>query len=346
MLLIERLSVGCDIHLFIERRPNPSAPWEVVTVQLPCRFCRTIDPAKAESKRLIVRNQAPLGVDFEVQAPGTFIDGEKVWPDWVPSELLGPSVPRAMQQGGEPLPCYWCKGTGIVPSWQDRNYAVFAMLANVRNHHGDSDEERFDPISEPRGLPDDMSDTLKEISGRHYPEQEDGESDEDFAQRETAHEQRLDAIKAKYGATWLGEHSESWVTLEELQKYRADKRNLLVKESISVEEYLVWDRKGPPHRSYANLSGPAIVTVTQEEFEAWRSLVDIPEMAALSAKDRELAVAGYQRLTIGGKPTHVRVQWYEPYDAFGREFWEDFVEKALPKLGDPDRVRLVFGFDS
>lgn len=60
-----------------------------------------------------------------------------------------------------PRPCWcdgkiadhWkCGGTGIDESpYHDRNYAVFAALANVRN------DGNIKPISEPRGLPDDCT---------------------------------------------------------------------------------------------------------------------------------------------------------------------------------------------
>ena len=49
--------------------------------------------------------------------------------------------------------------TDIVPS-QDRNYRAFAVLADVRNGYGFAGFSTGDaviPISEPRGLPDDMS---------------------------------------------------------------------------------------------------------------------------------------------------------------------------------------------
>lgn len=43
--------------------------------------------------------------------------------------------------------------------WDWRNYDLFSWLANVRNY----DEERITPISEPRGLPPDVSPEVKRV---------------------------------------------------------------------------------------------------------------------------------------------------------------------------------------
>lgn len=45
--------------------------------------------------------------------------------------------------------------------WENsrRNYAVFAKMANVRNHW--DEEQRIEPISLPRGIPEDASDGYK-----------------------------------------------------------------------------------------------------------------------------------------------------------------------------------------
>ena len=46
----------------------------------------------------------------------------------------------------------------IVPIFDDRNYALFATLADVRNY------EYIKPVSEPRGLPDDIHYITKELA--------------------------------------------------------------------------------------------------------------------------------------------------------------------------------------
>ncbi len=75
-----------------------------------------------------------------------------------------------------------------LPSY--RNYKAFSVLADVRNGYsfgGFDTGDPIEPISEPRGLPDDLSDDLKDrMAGRADPH------------------------------IWLGDHSFSWVTLQEL----------------------------------------------------------------------------------------------------------------------------------
>ncbi|WP_086847005.1 hypothetical protein [Amycolatopsis kentuckyensis] len=49
--------------------------------------------------------------------------------------------------------------------FSDRNYSLFAMLADVRNGYGFAGVDRGDPVTpidEPRGLPDDVSEALRE----------------------------------------------------------------------------------------------------------------------------------------------------------------------------------------
>lgn len=80
-----------------------------------------------------------------------------------------------------------------------RNYALFAALANVRNY-GD-----ITPISEPRGLPEDF-----ETDG--------------------------DEVKLAYsdGKVWMGDHSYTWLTLEELLDWDGWDQKL---DDGTLEEY-------------------------------------------------------------------------------------------------------------
>lgn len=63
----------------------------------------------------------------------------------------------------------------------DRNYALFAALADVRNYSG------VTPISQPRGLPE-------------------GFEVEDEAHRMSYHDSKV----------WMGDHSYSWLSIDEL----------------------------------------------------------------------------------------------------------------------------------
>ncbi len=80
--------------------------------------------------------------------------------------------------------CYGCKGSGhCTAPYDDRDYTVFSVLANVRN------DGNVKPIAEPRGLPDDM------VPERECDDEEEGSPDDH------------------------GDHSFSWLGLSELLAY-------------------------------------------------------------------------------------------------------------------------------
>jgi hypothetical protein len=88
-------------------------------------------------------------------------------------------LPGIMQGFDKPIKCYRCNevyfdgskmasNIGIpgktINSWyDDRNYLIFAVLANVRNWHNE-----IEPISIPRGIPEDISaESLLRLSNEH-----------------------------------------------------------------------------------------------------------------------------------------------------------------------------------
>ena len=77
-----------------------------------------------------------------------------------------------------------------VQTWYaNRNYALFGVLAGVRSY------DDTDPISRVRGLPEDLSDEVSEIAF------DDGAGD----------------------LFWLGDHSHTWLTLDEILAYDWDR---------------------------------------------------------------------------------------------------------------------------
>jgi hypothetical protein len=91
--------------------------------------------------------------------------------------------------------------------YSERNYDLFAILAGVRNGIGFAGVdrgERFDPIHEPRDLPDDLSDEYRRAS-------ESTENGSDLTV-----EERSDPLNA---GLWFGYHDESWATLAEILEY-------------------------------------------------------------------------------------------------------------------------------
>jgi len=115
----------------------------------------------------------------------------------------------------------WHLSDAVIPD--DRNYVSFAILADVRNGYGfggfDSGD-RVKPISEPRGLPEDLS---AELRARL-------EGDSPYS-------------------IWLGEHSFSWLTLAELQAYDLDAPCIRRGMVPPDEAARIRLEGGPPHIS-------------------------------------------------------------------------------------------------
>lgn len=121
-----------------------------------------------------------------------------------------------------------------VELYSGRNYDLFAILANVRNGYGFAGVntgEGFKPISEPKGLPDDISKTVKESAERW---DEDG-------------------------------HSHSWFTVKELKEY--DWHQLTMKRGvISLDQYKIFkDTGGYPEMWSGGISGQEIITISEED---------------------------------------------------------------------------------
>jgi hypothetical protein len=212
----------------------------------------------------------------------------------------------------------------------DRNYNLFAVLGDVRNGFGFAGVKTssgFEPISSSRGLPEDAG----------------FEMDKHFnircAQHSTGSREEDESIWDCNECHWFGDHSHSYVTLRELLDYDWDGKTteltgvipLRSKDwpgNVSYKEYRTTDRfLNEMPRSYSgdDVAGPGVVTVTEPIAQA---LLAIP----VSEFDKTNYYVQIVR--------HVSVSY-----AVG----PDFMDKALPwlrGLGEPDDVRIIFGFDS
>lgn len=127
----------------------------------------------------------------------------------------------------------WKMSTYSPELW--RNYDMFAILANVRNGHGFAGVktgESFNPICEPKGVPEDASpEYLAEV------EQWDADG-----------------------------HSHSWFTVQELLDY--DWNQETQKQGwCSASEYLVFKEKGAPTSYSGGVMGGQIKHVSNEEMD-------------------------------------------------------------------------------
>lgn len=111
----------------------------------------------------------------------------------------------------------------------DRNYDMFAILADVRNGFGFAGApsgEGFQAISSQRGLPADF--------------------------------------KPPYNY-WMGDHSFTWVTLTEMLLIPFDKK--VTKYGLMrVENYKKWDRKSRPTEYCLGAGGPNVVVISEADF--------------------------------------------------------------------------------
>lgn len=330
--------MGTDIHLFVERRKAPGMPWETIAVMTQCSWC---------------------------DGSGNSARGEV---------------------------CFKCNGRGEAPGYDDRNYDVFAILGNVRNGRGFAGiktGDGFEPISDKRGFPSDMSEFLQQLVLAKSMEPDGGYPDD--------HEFSWESLNAKYGSGWFGDHSWSWVTLRELLKYDWTRLSTHYGE-VSPREFYDWQKTwnvgisetakrvraicgdesadatipiGAPASYHGQVSGQLIRKVSPDTmskivaccvFNPEKDPQDmLGQEAPVSYEFTEECIAAasaeyltYQELLAwanGSKRREGRIYIFAPI-AFRTTHAEDagrfhsvFIP-ALTKVGDPDNVRLVFGFDS
>ena len=187
--------------------------------------------------------------------------------------------------------CYFCKGTKVLTGPYDaRNYATFSVLANVRNGGN------IEPIAEARGLPKDAT----HATGVD----EDGRSREEYE---------------------YGEHSQSWLTLDEVLAY--DWKQRIADEGfVDAETFAEWDAagaKGSPKSSCGGVDGGRVKHVSNQE------------MRRRARKPNE-----WEKNDV----PYTLVHWEVPLCEYAETFLA-FVE-SLSSLGEPADIRLVFGFDS
>lgn len=191
-----------------------------------------------------------------------------------------------------------------------RNYAVFAMLAGVRNGGGFAGvrtHEPIQPISEPRGLPYDLG-----IKGKDWSQFND----------DTITDPKV--VNIEYSEAEFGDHSFSWVTLREVLDWSGWNAQLHRCGYVSRAEYERMVREGnAPLEWCGDCFGTSIIKTTRAAVEAGTA----PE--------------GW---------TDVFCEWETPFADSVKVFrlWLDYLHAKWGWLieRDPAAIRIVFGFDS
>lgn len=131
--------MGCDIHVHAERRIARAEERGGTTITGPDLATQHIPP-----KDLWVRIDDPI-------RECDWCDGTGKGSRW--TDLPDRKLVRTDK------PCQWCAGRGLKQEewYEERNYEVFALLADVRNHM-----EQYVPLSPPRGLPPDVTWDVKQ----------------------------------------------------------------------------------------------------------------------------------------------------------------------------------------
>jgi hypothetical protein len=210
--------------------------------------------------------------------------------------------------------CYNCKGAGkTTGGYHERNYNLFAMLADVRNGTGFAGVDTGDgfvPLADPRGLPTDTSIRDTDTS----------DVDEEGAYELTEREDYV----------WLGDHSFSYCTLAEAFSYDYD-RTTKHRGVVNAAEYGAWVEaggKGAPKEYSGGVMGNGVKMVSRGEMERM--------------------IVGHRLDQYGrddGQTYYTTLEWEETYRKSAGAAWFAFLE-ACRTLGDPNKIRFVFGFDS
>lgn len=189
-------------------------------------------------------------------------------------------------------------GVPVAPDvFDSRNYDLFGILADVRNGRGFAGiqmGEGWPSIAPERGLPEGFSENAI-APDPQYPEE---------------------------GPKYLGDHSFTWVSLDELKAFPWDTSESWLYGCVPADEYerLSADGKGPTSYS-GGVSGLGIHVYEPDAYKKAKAMKVLPE-----------------------RP-YVRMGWPET----AREATNDWPGKVLPWLdtlaaGRP--LRLVLGFDS
>jgi len=214
-----------------------------------------------------------------------------------------------------------------IPDPTTRDYNVFAFLANVRNGYGFAGVPRHKPI-EPqfpdRGLP----------PGTTYP------ADPEDPEWTVPYNEGEEEYETPYGI-WLGYHSLTWATLEELREAPWDMgyESTGVISASEYDSFIASGRKPPRNGWSGGVSGKGIRTFSEEEF------LELRKEGEINYGIQEEGIAN-----LLGEKDYVQVSWkWNPLmdSGFYRWLYGKWMNDLVADLdGDTSHIRILIGFDS
>jgi hypothetical protein len=214
----------------------------------------------------------------------------------------------------------------------NRNYDLFAILADVRNGTGFAGVvtgKGFVPISEPRGFPLDMD---PQSLGPRWKDMPGGDTEwyEVYNPQTKQYEDAAPFDWESYKDRWLyrvasGDHSETWLLASEIFNYDLSQKTLQC-GVMSEEDYKKYHETGELGTYSGGISGNKVITLEESQYRAMEK-----------GKRRRLPEIDY----------YIQCWWEISYEeCIG--YWVDELRGKLTAEGltDFDKVRLVFNFDS
>ncbi len=202
--------MGCDIHFYVEKKID--GVWTLV-------YPETLVEIRDEAAEIVEYYKNDPEKQAKRQAlynsfPGKWVDSYEEW-----DEIYKQKRSSAMYVG--------------------RNYNLFAILADVRNGRGFAGVktgEGFNPIADPKGIPEDASVGYRWEADR-----------------------------------WEADgHSHSWFTVQELLDYDWNQTTRL-QGWVGPSSYITFKEKGSPDGWCGAIMGPGISHVSNEEMEKYIS---------------------------------------------------------------------------
>lgn len=300
--------MGCDIHFFVERR-RADGSWEYVKpaavdeacwscggTKRHCELCDASDLHYRSCPEIAKVGGVPV---VEVYENAEDDDGRS-------------KLPVAN-------PCRCGDGLRHPPFYVDRDYDVFAVLANVRNGYGFAGVETgegYVPLDMPRGLPKDVTPEVREESDSWGA---DGHSHSHFTLAE------IDAAVPRW--TTMRTTCMGVVDVRSFLQFKKNEADGKTGEAILEGVYYC-----------GGVSGSNVKVVSRDEMEA------VVAAKKLTLSDVPSPKADWKWFAVDGVAYHTQVSWEITYAETMARFLERM--EAVRALGEPSDMRLVFWFDN